>query len=70
MFGYLTFYFQSRYCVYVYRFILPLGFAHNFKEYSLLELKKEPQIIRDLIKQELFRKQIKVIYNHDCKKFL
>ena len=31
-------------------YILPLGFAHNFKGYSLLELKKEPQIIRDLIK--------------------
>lgn len=31
-------------------YILPLGFAYSFKGYSQLELKKEPEIIKDLIK--------------------
>jgi len=31
-------------------YILPLGFAYTFKGYSQLELKKEPEIVRNLIK--------------------
>lgn len=31
-------------------YILPLGFAYNFKTLSLLDLEKEPEVISDLIK--------------------